>query len=134
VMSIDEIYCHRARRLERWERWGHPLDTLFYFACLLWLLLVMPSEFALGVFAVLSFGSCLFITKDEWQHRALCSGFENWLHALLFMLHPLLLLSAGWLWWSGNAIFRPVIGTVAALSLLFALYQTLYWNVIRAPN
>jgi hypothetical protein len=73
----------------------------------------------------------LFITKDEWQHRELCTGFENWLHALLFMLHPLLLLTAGLLWWSGDSLFRPIVGTAAALSGLFMIYQAVFWNLKR---
>jgi hypothetical protein len=132
VMVVDEIYCHRGRVLRRWERWGHPLDTVFYLACLLWILLVAPGPLALTVYAALSVGSSLFITKDEWQHRELCSGFENWLHSLLFLLHPLLLFTAGGLWFSGNELFYPVIGTVAGLSALFAVYQAVYWNFIRA--
>lgn len=130
-MAIDEIYCHRQRELRRWERIGHPLDTLFYLLCLIWILLAPPGGITLGIYLSLSLGSCLFITKDEWQHRELCTGFENWLHALLFMLHPLLLLTAGFLWWSGDALFRPIVGTVVCLSGLFMIYQTLFWNLKR---
>ncbi len=27
-MAVDEVHFHRQRGLPRWERLGHPLDTL----------------------------------------------------------------------------------------------------------
>jgi hypothetical protein len=77
----------------------------------------------------LSIGSGLFITKDEWQHRLLSSGFENWLHALLFMLHPIMLFAAGWMWWTADPDFQLLIGVFAGVTAVFATYQAIYWNV-----
>jgi hypothetical protein len=131
LMSIDEFYCHRRRELGRWERMGHPLDTVTFLMCLLWILFLPPNDFNLAIYGGLAVASSLFITKDEWQHRVLSTGFENWLHALLFMLHPLMLLSAGWMWWTVHPIFAPVIGGFAALTAAFAIYQAWYWNVWR---
>src|SRR5215471_94772 len=86
-MAVDEIHFHRRRGLPRWERLGHPLDTLTVLACFVWLLTAAPSAF-----------SCLFVTKDEPTHSKYCSSGDHWLHAMLFILHPLVLLSAGLLW------------------------------------
>ena len=80
-------------------------------------------------FIILAILSCLFIAKDEWVHARLCSGGEQWLHALLFVLHPLLFIAAWILWKSGET------GWLAAQMMLtasFMLYQTVYWNFIRA--
>ncbi|MGZ3723914.1 MAG: hypothetical protein ACXVA9_13315, partial [Bdellovibrionales bacterium] len=65
LMTVDEVFCHRRRELRRWERLGHPLDTLFYLSCLLWILIIPPSEAALIFYSILAVGSSLFITKDE---------------------------------------------------------------------
>jgi hypothetical protein len=131
VMSVDEIFFHRRREMRRWERIGHPLDTLFYALCLGFLLFMPVSPNYALVYAALAAGSCLFITKDEWQHARLCTPFENWLHSLLFILHPAILIWAGYLWWNASEEFRPVVGAFALLSLGFALYQTIYWNFWR---
>lgn len=131
LMGVDEFYCHRHRKLRRWERLGHPLDTLSFLLCLLFLLFIVPSQMALYVYGALSVFSCLLITKDEWQHQELCSGFENWLHAVLFILHPVILIWAGYLWWSGSSHFFFTVGAAAGLSAGFLFYQTLFWNVWR---
>src|SRR6266511_3179227 len=94
-MAVDEFYFHRRRGLPRWERLGHPLDTLTALACFVWLLSAAPSALSLSVYVCLSVFSCLFVTKDEPVHSKHCSPNEQWLHALLFSLHPLVLLSAG---------------------------------------
>lgn len=129
IMGIDEFYCHQRRELRRWERIGHPLDTLLYLLCLTWLLMTNPSTGNLIVFCGLSVASCLFISKDEWQHRELCSGFENWLHSLLFMLYPVLLIWAGWLWWTVNSNFAFVGTITVAIGASFVAYQSFFWNV-----
>jgi hypothetical protein len=129
VMGVDEFYCHRRRGLGRWERIGHPVDTLFFLFCLIYLLVAVPSPFATGVYAVMAVISCLLITKDEWQHVQRSDGFENWLHSLLFMLHPVLLIWAGWLWWHFES--RLILGAAAFLSAGFLIYQSLYWNLWR---
>lgn len=131
LMGVDEFYCHQRRPLKRWERVGHPLDTLSYIFCLGFLLLVPPSVSALWVFGGLAAFSSLLITKDEWQHKELCDGFENWLHALLFVLHPVVLIWAGYLWWGGSVHFFSVVLSTAVLAFGFLLYQIFYWNVWR---
>lgn len=130
-MGVDELYCHRKRELRRWERLGHPLDTLCFVLCLAFLLWRAPSEAALWIYGALAVFSCLFVTKDEWQHRELCGGMENWLHSVLFMLHPVLLIWAGWLWWQGSAVFFSVISGALGLSVFFGIYQLVFWNVWR---
>src|SRR5690606_12706734 len=66
AMVVDEGWFHRRRGLPRWERIGHPLDTLTIALCLAWLLCVPPSESAaLPGYLVLAIGSTLFVTKDE---------------------------------------------------------------------
>jgi len=69
AMAVDEFVFHRRRGLPRWERLGHPLDTLTAAACYGWLAFAPPSESStLGVYVGLCAFSCLFITKDEFVH------------------------------------------------------------------
>lgn len=130
-MGLDEWLCHRRRQLRRWERLGHPIDTLSFVLCLVSLLTMFPTQGHRFVYGVLCLISCLCVTKDEWEHRELCSGFENWLHALLFMIHPILLIWAGWLWWQQAEHFVFVVGSAAVFSAGFGIYQMVYWNWIR---
>src|SRR5262245_51416141 len=99
-MTLDEFHFHRRRGLPRWERVGHPLDTLTALTCFGWLLFTTPSAFSISVYAALSVFSCLFVTKDESVHTKHCGSGEHWLHAMLFILHPLVMLCAGLLWLS----------------------------------
>jgi len=137
-MVVDEAYFHRRRGLPRWERLGHPLDTLTVLICFVWVLAVPPGSFSVNVFAGLSILSCLFVTKDERVHSRYCRPEEHWLHALLFSLHPLILLSAGLLW---PALHHQSLSFIrytgfehrfmqgnTFLTLAFGLYQLIYWN------
>jgi hypothetical protein len=71
--------------------------------------------------------SCLFITKDELVHAGACSAAEHWLHAVLFILHPIVLAAVAVLWVQGA---RLAIIAQAALTLAFGCYQLVYWNFI----
>lgn len=130
VMLADEGLYHRLRGLPRWERIGHPLDTLTIALCLGWLVAVPRSApSALTVYVGLAIFSTLFVTKDEPIHARLCKPGEHWLHAMLFVLHPIVLAAFAALWWSGEH------GTILTIQLVvtvaFGGYQTIYWNVLR---
>lgn len=139
-MAVDELYFHRQRALPPWERWGHPLDTLTVLACFGWLYWLPPSTFSVSLYAALSLFSCFFVTKDEAVHHRFCSAGEHWVHALMFMLHPLILLSAGLLWpvlhgqalafISYNGFERMFLLGNVLLTFGFGLYQLLYWNLL----
>src|SRR5688572_26770565 len=102
-MVVDELWFHRKRGLPRFERIGHPLDTLTFVGCLVWLLAARPGDqTALGVYAALALASALFVTKDEPVHAMLCDRAEQWLHGLLFALHPLALGAFAYAWWHGH--------------------------------
>jgi hypothetical protein len=145
-MLADEMYFHRRRGLGRWERWGHPVDTAAVLAVYAFVLAVPPASStvvgALGLVAL----SCLIITKDEWVHRAECTPAECWLHALLFVVHPVQLgttLALWPLWHSSSPIeglealetfrglerFLPVPFVMTATAFV---YQTIFWNVVHA--
>jgi hypothetical protein len=126
AMLVDEQVFHRRRGLPRWERVGHPLDSLTVLASYAWLMAASPSRQNALVYAALAGFSSLFVTKDERLHAKLCSPGEQWLHALLFILHPVVLIVAGWLWWVGQ--LRIVILAELVLVSAFAIYQLLYWN------
>ncbi len=141
AMMVDELHFHRRRGLAAWERIGHPLDTMTVLACLAWVLLVAPTERSIAVYVVLAVVSCIFITKDEAVHAAACGGTEQWLHAVLFVVHPVSLASIGLLWpgvhasaeaapsWLRGVPATSIIATQLALTSAFCLFQILYWNL-----
>jgi len=121
AMLADEGWFHRRRALPRWERIGHPLDTLTIAICLGWLL----AGGSLGVYIGLAIVSTLFVTKDEGVHAKLCGAGEQWLHAVLFALHPVVLAAFGYLAWSGQ---RGLLVGQLVVTTTFMAYQVLYWN------
>ena len=124
AMIVDEAYFHHRRDLPRWERLGHPLDTLTIVLCLLWLLL----GGGLSIYIALAIASTLFVTKDEWVHKQHCSAGEHWLHAVLFALHPIVLAAFGYLAWRGETAL--LVGQLA-ITVAFMTYQVVYWNLLR---
>jgi hypothetical protein len=125
-MLIDELHFHRARGLPQWERIGHPLDTLSVLGCYVLALSLSPSQNNLPYYVAAAVVSCLLVTKDELVHARLCEPREQWLHALLFVLHPVVL-GAGALLWLGHE--RTLLWVSAGLTAAFGSYQALYWNV-----
>jgi hypothetical protein len=132
VMVWDEFVFHRSRNLPKWERWGHPLDTLTLLVLILFVRWASPTDAAKIFFISWSVFSCLFVTKDEWVHTRFCSGGEHWLHALLFSLHPLSCFSL-WKLWQGleTHAYGTLWGVICFSVTLFLFYQVGYWNVIR---
>ena len=127
VMFVDEFVFHRKRGLPRWERVGHPLDTLTVALCYAWLVAVPArSTNALSVYVALCAFSCLFITKDEFVHARLCEPLETWLHAVLFVLHPLVFLAFFVLWYSG--VHDWILKAALASTLGLLTYQVAYWK------
>ena len=125
AMAVDEFACHRRREVPRWEWLGHALDTLVFLACLGLPLVLAPTPAHVRLYAALAAGSCLLITKDEWIHQRLCSGGEQWLHALLFILHPLVLIATGLLWTGPAAPGLPARSLLLLQCLLVAGFLAL---------
>ncbi|MDX2053138.1 MAG: hypothetical protein SFV15_12145 [Polyangiaceae bacterium] len=127
AMFFDEFVFHRARGLPRWERLGHPLDTLTVAVCYGWLVSTPPTRaHAVAVYVVLCAFSCLFITKDEFVHARLCKPAEAWLHAVLFVLHPAVFLALGIIWMRGGNEWIPKAVLGATLAMM--MYQLIYWS------
>lgn len=126
AMVVDELYFHRRRGLPRWERIGHPIDTLSVLGCYAFALSFSPSGRHAVAYAVLSAFSCLLVTKDEWVHAARCGAPEQWLHAVLFVLHPIVLGVGALLWFEQE---RALLWLSLCLTAGFGAYQALYWNV-----
>jgi hypothetical protein len=133
AMGVDEGICHRRRGLPKWERLGHPLDTLSVAACYAWLVVTQPSDpDALPGYIGLCALSCVLITKDEPVHAKLCDAQESWLHAVLFVLHPIVFMAFGFIWQTGE--HPRLIALQCALTFLFAIYQFTYWSFLWHPN
>jgi len=134
AMSVDEGWYHRRRGLPRWERIGHPLDTLTVVACYAWTLAFSFEHAGAPLaYAILAVFSCVFITKDEFIHASRCSPGEIWLHSVLFVLHPIVLGATGYLWFLGG--HRALIVGQLVIALGFAAYQFVYWRFLwQAPQ
>lgn len=135
AMTVDEFFFHRRRGLGRWERLGHPLDSFFMLVPLAWALATDFNPRNLVIFILLGAFSCLLVTKDEPVHTAACSSGENWLHAVLFVLHPLTLAGAAWLWRLRDLDHTHatlILGVEAGVVTLFMIYQIAYWILLPA--
>ncbi len=128
AMFFDEFYFHRKRGLSLWERIGHPLDTMTVLSCYLFIFIATPNDTNLYIYIALCTFSCFFITKDEFIHTEACQASENWLHAVLFVLHPVTFLSAGLIWI--NNLNPQFLAAQPVVTVLFMLYQILYWSPI----
>ncbi len=126
LMGVDE-QIHVKRGLGTWERLGHPLDTLTVLIPLSYIAFYRYGEGELTAYIIMAIFSCLFITKDEFVHSKECEPMENWLHALLFVLHPMIFLSAGILW--RNYPDNEFIKYQPFLVLVFLIYQILRWSI-----
>lgn len=125
-IAADEIFFHRRRRLPTWEIWGHPLDTLSVAVPFGLLAFNDYSPHILYTFIGLAVFSCVFVTKDEFIHSEVCPPMENWLHAMLFILHPISFLAAAVIWM--QQLNSSVLLVQFLLVTLFMIYQILYWG------
>lgn len=145
VMLFDEGYFHIRRGLPKWEKIGHPLDTLTVLLCMGFVLFIPFSTTTLCIYSLLACFSTIFVTKDEFVHKFHCPASENWLHALLFTLHPITLISAGFIWpvtqniqvspWIIRWLSKPeallfFLKTQFIVMLIFFFYQVIFWNII----
>lgn len=121
-MFVDEFYFHEKRGLGKWERLGHPFDTITVLSCYGYLIWFNPSEM---IYVSLCAVSCLFITKDEFVHRRDCTSYEHWLHSLLFLLHPICFVAAYMLWQQNDFAALKIQFSIICL---FLIYQTLRWS------
>ncbi len=150
AMFFDEFYFHRKRGLGLWERLGHPIDTLSVLSCYLFVLKMPINKMNLIGFLVLTGISCLLVTKDEFEHKKYCTAQENWLHSVLFVLHPISFLSLALIWafqnnvltvWTNflkasqfaELLWSSLYGQVFFVSG-FMFYQIIYWSFIWTPS
>jgi len=137
LMFVDEFVFHRRRGLPLWERIGHPVDAVSVLVCLLIPIFAQFNTSNLILFAALGLFSCLLITKDEFVHSELCNPIEQWIHSVLFVLHPLVFVGSGMAWYlfsqgGSNALGMALQGQAIFVSL-FLVYQITYWLIIYAP-
>ncbi len=131
AMAIDEGWFHRRRGLPRFERLGHPVDTASVALCYAWASFEPPTRAHAFVYGALALASCLLVTKDEGVHAKLCTAGEHWLHAILFVLHPIVFAAIGVLWWTGRDA-AAIAAMLAAIA--FAIYQLVAWSTPWRPR
>jgi hypothetical protein len=71
----------------------------------------------------------LAMFADEFVHARLCEPTEAWLHAGLFVLHPLVFLAWGMVWASADSPW--LLKAELLLTVGFAAYQLSYWTLWR---
>jgi hypothetical protein len=145
AIGVDEVWFHRRRGLPAWERIGHPIDTLTVLLCMGYVLLIPYSKQAILPYCLLAIFSTLLVTKDEFVHKEHCPASEQWLHAILFILHPITLIAAALIWPAAQGIeiaawfhswveqkeflHHFLIGQFSLMTL-FMVYQIVYWNFL----
>lgn len=127
ILFIDEFFFHRKRGLPLWEIVGHPLDSLSVVVCYGYLYFFDYGPTTAVIYILLAIFSCVLITKDEVIHAAQASARENWLHSLLFILHPVPLIGAGLLWAANTE--KLMFGLMGAFVFSFMAYQIFYWGI-----
>lgn len=130
AIALDEGIFHYKRGLPRWERIGHPLDTLGTLLCMLFVLFIPYNPLTFKIYIGLAIFSSILITKDEFVHAEHCPGAEQWLHAALFILHPITLAAAGYIWFARLTPLVLFLQVQAILMALFLTYQIVFWNFI----
>jgi hypothetical protein len=136
MILIDEFLFHRKRGLPRWERIGHPIDTFLQFICLAIPLFLDFNRRNLTLYTIVAIASTFLITKDENVHAVHCGWQEHWLHAILFIVHPVVLIAAAYLW-AHPAVydwFFPLLKIQVLLMAFFGIYQITYWNIYGAKT
>jgi hypothetical protein len=144
VIFLDEALFHIKRDLPKWERIGHPLDTLTVIACFAFVFWVPFERSMIPWYIALALFSTFFVTKDEFVHKEHCPAAEQWLHSVLFVNHSVVLSVLGLIWPHLHEIqifaFLPPLPQLHFLivsqltgATLFCLYQIVYWNFIRRP-
>jgi len=98
LLCIDELWFHRKRILTKKEKWSHRVDLILLLSCVATVLFFEYSDKTRIVFGILALLSILSITKDEVSHASSCSGSELWIHSLIFLSHPLMLITLGAIW------------------------------------
>lgn len=143
LMGFDEFYFHWRRVVPKFERIGHPIDTFFVLMCYFCVVFLELNQTNLIIYGILCLISCLCIVKDEAVHKKYCSAQEQFLHALLFILHPIILVALFVCW---PSIQKSIFGIFTfqseflnrffyiqlILSCLFFMYQIVYWNFTSA--
>src|SRR3569832_756358 len=107
VIILDEYLFHIKRGLPKWERIGHPIDTLSVIACFAFVLFIPYEPGYIKYYVITAILSCLMVTKDEFVHKHHCPAAEHWLHSILFVNQSVLLTTMGLMWpkVQGNEVF-----------------------------
>lgn len=136
---FDEFYFHHKRGLGLWEKLGHPLDTITVLVCYIFVITSTASPTNIGIYICLAVFSCLFITKDEFVHHEKSGAEEQWLHSVLFILHPITLIIIPLYWIDPNQFgfislsehntLQTFIEIQLVMICLYLSYQVFYWNI-----
>lgn len=121
LMFFDEFIFHHQRGLKKWERVGHPIDSFFFFLPFAYTQIFSNVEIFIGLCVFSSF----LVTKDEFVHHKECGAKEQWLHAVLFLIHPVALYGL-WVAWRND--LNQIIQIQSAVIFIFMIYQILFWN------
>ena len=145
LYAADELVFHRKRGLHPTARWGHPTDLLLLAACAAYTLIVPYGDLTKIPFGILALFALISPLKDERLHAGKTDGSEQLVHAIRYMLQPLVIIMLGGLWpfllgvnfMVGMMLpfdpesLRPVFGGFAFACVALAIFQFTYWMVLR---
>ncbi len=66
------------------------------------------------------------------MHARLCEPAEMWLHSLLFVLHAIVFLAFGLIWWRQTEPWLLTLELILTLGLL--AHQLVYWSLLWQPT
>ncbi|RHX93798.1 hypothetical protein DLM76_12420 [Leptospira yasudae] len=142
LAAIDEFYFHWKRGLPTWERIGHSIDIVFTIIPYSILIFFEYDQTNLLVYVIFALISCMTVVKDVWVHNRECEASEEFIHGLMSMLHPILLLIPALLWPSFHGgqssillskdatMFKFFFTAIYIGSFVWLAYNFIFWNMI----
>ncbi|MBS1985442.1 MAG: hypothetical protein JST16_14850 [Bdellovibrionales bacterium] len=140
LLILDETKNHSRRPIGRRERMGLILDALMLAWLASFVFFVKYSEGMAFVYGALALLTLLLVTRQELHVRE-CDRRERWMHSLLFISYPLVVITLAAFWpfvsglsWIVRSVlpfstrgFRPLVGLylVALVALIGFFVQRL---------
>lgn len=134
LLNVDEYYFHRKRQLCRLEVYSLLIDGALYLIPLGIAIFAPISDSWKLLYIAFATLSCLSVAKNEWFYHHIEKK-ERTLHALLYLLHPILLYSFYLSWVENYFVHNLNFWIIQICYLGFGFktlsYQIIYWNYVR---
>lgn len=135
---LDEHYFHRKRGLSDNEVKSGMFDGILYVITVGLTIFTTYSKGLSYLYITLALLSCLSIVKHEYFYPETMDKKERITHALLYIIHPLILFAFYQSWQSSlfdNELFYWMLQLAYfALAFKAAAFYVIYWNYIYERN